>query len=161
MLNLSRALTNVYTFGPTFRAENCKSRLHLSEFYMLEAEIAFINTLDNLMDEIELMIKFITKELVEKGTSDMDVIGAHEPQWLNQKFTRITYDDAIRILENNVQILETPVTYGKTLAKEQELFLVEQNNNIPIFVVNWPKENKAFYMKECNDDTSKVRQIGL
>ncbi|XP_076641404.1 asparagine--tRNA ligase, mitochondrial isoform X2 [Halictus rubicundus] len=157
---VARALTKVYTFGPTFRAENSKSRLHLSEFYMLEAEIAFVDSLDDIMDEVESLIKYVAKDVVEKGASDMNAIGSQEPEWLNQKFTRITYNDAIKILENNNKTLKIPV-YGEAFTKEQELFLVEQNNNIPIFVTNWPKEIKPFYMKECKDDTSKVAAMDL
>ncbi|XP_033334209.2 asparagine--tRNA ligase, mitochondrial [Megalopta genalis] len=158
---VARALTRVYTFGPTFRAENSKSRLHLSEFYMVEAEIAFIDSLDDLMDEVELLIKYITRDVLERGACDMNVLGIQEPMWLNQKFTRITYDDAVKILESNHEKLNIPVTYGEPFTKEQELFLVEQNNNIPIFVMNWPKERKPFYMKECKDDASKVAAMDL
>ncbi|KZC04428.1 PREDICTED: probable asparagine--tRNA ligase, mitochondrial [Dufourea novaeangliae] len=158
---VARALTRVYTFGPTFRAENSKSRLHLSEFYMVEAEVAFIDSIDDIMDEVELLIKSVTKDVVEKGAPDMHSFGCHEPQWLNKKFTRMTYDDAFKILENNVQTLEKPATYGTAFSKKEELFLVEQNNSIPIFVTNWPKEIKPFYMKACKDDDSKVAAMDL
>lgn len=158
---IARALTKVYTFGPTFRAENSKSRLHLSEFYMLEAELAFVDNINDIMDEIEMLIKYITKDIVEKGASDIHSIVGHDPEWLNEKFTRITYDDAIKILENNIKRLKQPITYGSPLSKEHELFLVEYNNNIPIFIMNWPKEIKPFYMKECKDDASKVAAMDL
>ncbi|XP_076760778.1 asparagine--tRNA ligase, mitochondrial [Xylocopa sonorina] len=158
---VTRAFTKVYTFSPTFRAENNKSRLHLSEFRMLEAEIAFTNNLDDIMDEVESLIKYIVKDVFEKGASDIDVIGGREIQWLNDKFARITYNDAINILENNADSLENPITYGDNLSKEHELFLVKHNNDIPVFVINWPKEIKPFYMKECNDDTSKVAAMDL
>ncbi|XP_053999725.1 probable asparagine--tRNA ligase, mitochondrial [Hylaeus anthracinus] len=157
----ARALTKVYTFGPTFRAENSKSRLHLSEFYMLEAELAFVDTIDDLIDQVELFIKYITKDVFEKGASDIQSIHCQEPQWLNQKFARITYDDAIKILENNVNQFKQPITYGTLLSKEHELFLVKYNDNIPVFVINWPQEIKPFYMKECKDDTSKVAAMDL
>ncbi|XP_076236160.1 asparagine--tRNA ligase, mitochondrial [Calliopsis andreniformis] len=157
----ARALTKVYTFGPTFRAENSKSRLHLSEFYMLEAELAFIDSIHNIMNEVELLIKYITKYVVDKGAADIHSIGGQEPQWLNQKFACITYDEAVNILKENSKELNQPLTYGSAFSKEQELFLVKHNNNTPIFVINWPKEEKPFYMKECKDDTSKVAGMDL
>ncbi|XP_043252996.1 probable asparagine--tRNA ligase, mitochondrial [Colletes gigas] len=158
---VARALLKVYNFGPAFRAENSKSRLHLSEFYMLEAEMAFIDNIDDIMDEVEQLITYVTKDMIENCTSDIRTIGGHEPKWLNQKFIRITYDDAIKILENNVEQFGQPIAYGCPLTKEHELFLVEYHNNIPTFVINWPKEIKPFYMKECNDDTSKVAAMDL
>ncbi|XP_017892798.1 probable asparagine--tRNA ligase, mitochondrial isoform X2 [Ceratina calcarata] len=158
---VSRAFTKVYTFGPTFRAENSKSRLHLSEFRMLEAELAFVNDINVIMDEVELMIKYVLKEIFEKGASDIEVIGGQDVQWLTEKFARITYDDAIDILQNNANSLEKSITYGDSLSKEHELFLVKRNNNIPVFIINWPKEGKPFYMKECEDDSSKVAAMDL
>ncbi|KAK1131171.1 hypothetical protein K0M31_017461 [Melipona bicolor] len=157
----ARAFTKVYSFGPVFRAENCNSRLHLAEFYMLEAELAFINNIDNIMIEVESFIKYIIKDVFEKGASDIDVIGGCEVQWLNDKFTCMTYDDAINILQNNTSCLKSPVKSGTNLSKEHELFLVKHNNNVPIFVTDWPKEIKPFYMKECKDDASKVSAIDL
>lgn len=156
MCKNSRAFTKVYTFGPVFRAENSKSRLHLSEFRMLESELAFINNIDDIMDEVELFIKNITKDIFERGFSDVHAIGANEIQWLNEKFARLTYEDAINILKENASCLEQPITHGLNFSKEHELFLVKHNNNIPVFIINWPKESKPFYMKECKDDVSKV-----
>ncbi|XP_076676389.1 asparagine--tRNA ligase, mitochondrial [Andrena cerasifolii] len=157
----ARALTKVYTFGPTFRAENSKSRLHLSEFYMLEAELAFIDSIEHIAGEVELLIKYIATDIMNKGASDVHSIGGGEPEWLNEKFTCITYDEAVNILESNSNQLKQPVKYGDAFSKDHELFLVQYNNNIPLFVINWPKENKPFYMKECRDDTSKVAAMDL
>lgn len=154
-------MTKVYTFGPSFRAENSKSRLHLTEFYMLEAELAFINNIDDIMIEIESLIKYVIKDVFEKGAADIHVIGGCEVAWLNKKFICITYDEAINILENNANSLSTPIKFGTNLSKEHELFLVKYNDNIPIFIINWPKESKPFYMKECKDDASKVSIIIL
>lgn len=157
---VARALTKVYTFGSTFRAENSKSRLHLSEFRMLEAELAFINSIDTIMDEVELLIKNVTKDMFEKGASDMHEMQCHEVQWLNENFTRMTYNEAINILQTNMKSFKDS-NIPTALTKEHELFLVEHNNNIPIFIINWPKENKPFYMKECKNDASKVAAMDL
>lgn len=146
----------MYTFGPTFRAENSKSRLHLSEFYMLEAEIAFITCIEDLMEEIELLVKRATERMIEKGASDLREIDAPEPQWLNKTFARLTYDDAFNVLVNHADRLQRPIKHGEAFSKEHELFLVQHNDGVPVFVINWPKVIKPFYMKECADDASKV-----
>ncbi|XP_068972123.1 asparaginyl-tRNA synthetase isoform X1 [Bombus flavifrons] len=157
----ARTFTKVYTFGPVFRAENCKARLHLAEFYMLETELAFINSIDNIMIEVESLIKYVVKDILVKCASDIHAIGGCEVQWLDKKFACITYDEAVNILQNNTSCLEIPIKYGANLSKEHELFLVKHNDNIPIFITNWPKEMKPFYMKECKDNSSKVDAIDL
>lgn len=156
----ARALTKVFTFGPSFRAENSKSRLHLSEFYMLETETAFITTLREMAEEIEIFVKNITRTLVEKGAYDMRQLGSPEPSWLEKEFNYITYDEAVNILENHGDRLTFPLKYGDPLSKEHELFLVDHSNG-PVFVVNWPKDGKPFYMRECDDDSSKVEALDL
>lgn len=153
---LFRALSKVYAFGPTFRAENSKSRLHLSEFYMLEAEVAFVRDIKEIMLEAELLVKSITRYLLDKGEEDMRSIGAPVPSWLESKFGVIDYNEAIAILEKHSERLTVPVRPEEGLSKEHELFLVKHNNGIPIFVINWPKELKPFYMKTCPSDSSKV-----
>ena len=154
-----RALTKVYCFGPTFRAENSKSRLHLSEFYMIEAEAAFITKIEDVAAEAELLMKAMTRSMLEKGAPDMHTIGAKEPSWLNTNFGVMSYDDAINVLQNNSDRLTIPVRDGEAFSKEHELFLVQHNNGIPIFVINWPKTCKPFYMKECQDDGYRVRYL--
>lgn len=156
--NFFRALTKVYTFGPTFRAENSKSRLHLSEFYMLEAETVFITSIEELIEEVEILVKTVTERMIEKGASDLHSIDAPEPQWLSKRFGCLTYEEAFHVLNDHVNRLERPIKYGEAFSKEHELFLVQYNNGVPIFVINWPKGNKPFYMKECIDDSSKVSQ---
>lgn len=126
---------------------------------MLEAELAFIDSIEHIAGEVELLIKYIATDIMNKGASDVHSIGGGEPEWLNEKFTCITYDEAVNVLESNSSQLKQPVKYGDAFSKEHELFLVQYNNNIPLFVINWPKENKPFYMKECRDDTSKVREL--
>ncbi|XP_012521844.1 probable asparagine--tRNA ligase, mitochondrial [Monomorium pharaonis] len=158
---VARALTRVYTFGPTFRAENSKSRLHLSEFYMLEAEVAFLAHIEELTEEVELLVKRITERMIEKGASDLRAIDAPEVQWLNKSFARLTYEDAFNVLNNHANRLQRPVKYGEVLSKEHELFLVQHNDGVPVFIINWPKDIKPFYMKECTDDASKVAALDL
>lgn len=146
----------MYTFGPTFRAENSKSRLHLSEFYMLEGEIAFLTYIEELIEEIELLVKEVTKRIIEKGASDLYSIGAPDLRWVNKTFGCLTYEEAFNILNNHANQLQQPIKYGEAFSKEHELFLVKYNDGVPIFVINWPRVIKPFYMKECTDDSSKV-----
>ncbi|XP_068623134.1 asparaginyl-tRNA synthetase [Battus philenor] len=155
---MCRGLGNVYTLGPTFRAENSKSRLHLSEFYMLEAELAFCDSLEKLQSSIEGLIKYIFIETRNSNEDDLYLIDKEKnkpPSWLEKKFVTMTYREAKDIL------------FKKGLAdsddginKEQELALVEHCNGIPVFVIRWPKEQKSFYMKEC-DDNKMVEALDL
>nr|XP_050849687.1 probable asparagine--tRNA ligase, mitochondrial isoform X2 [Vespula vulgaris] len=158
---LARTLSKVYTFGPTFRAENSKSRLHLSEFYMVEAEKAFVSNIEEIAEEIELLVKTVTKDMLDHNSLDFHHIGATEPQWLNSKFGYMTYNEAVNILNDHAVQLQHPIKYGDVLTKEHELFLVKYNNSVPLFVINWPKEGKPFYMKECSNDSSKVAGLDL
>lgn len=149
----AHALSKVYTFGPTFRAENSRSRLHLSEFYMIEAETAFTSQLEQLINTIEKLLCSITEKLITKCADDIAVCreGNVDCDWITKKFAVITYDEA-------EQIIEKKEKFNRKLGftKEQELFLVEYCGGVPIFVINWPKENKPFYMKTCEDDENKV-----
>lgn len=148
-----RSLGNVYTFGPTFRAENSRSRLHLSEFYMLEAELAFCNTLEQLQTEIEEFMKSIFVETHNTNEADLHLLdkAIKIPHWIDKHFVTLSYDEAMSILEKKA-IMNTE----GGINKEQELALVEHCDGIPVFVVRWPKNMKSFYMKECQDDCSKV-----
>lgn len=151
---ICRGMGNVYTLGPTFRAENSRSRLHLSEFYMLEAELAFCDTLEKLQSVIEDMLKYLFVKTHESNASDLHIIDKEKnvlPHWVNKEFVNVTYDEARRILgKKGLDMTE------EGLNKEQELALVEYCNGVPVFVVKWPKEQKSFYMKECQDDPTKV-----
>ncbi|XP_034938199.1 probable asparagine--tRNA ligase, mitochondrial [Chelonus insularis] len=158
---MARALSKVYTFGPTFRAENSKSRLHLSEFYMMEAELAFITDIKELAEEVELLVKAITRALVEKGMSDMERLNAQIPSWIDKDFSFLTHNEAFNILEKHPDQFSTPAKRNEALAKEHELFLVKYNDGIPLFIIDWPKEMKPFYMKECDGDSSKVAALDL
>ncbi|XP_011305448.1 probable asparagine--tRNA ligase, mitochondrial [Fopius arisanus] len=158
---LARALSRVYTFGPTFRAENSKSRLHLSEFYMIEAEMAFVDDIEDIAAEAELLVKGITSTLFERGTIDAQNLGAVPPVWLDKPFGVFSYDEAFDILERHSDKFSVGVKRGEALSKEHELFLVEFNGGIPVFILNWPKNIKPFYMKECKDDDTKVAAMDL
>lgn len=128
---------------------------------MLEAELAFVTKIEEIADEVESIIKLVTTNLIEQGAEDMHSIGVSEPQWLNQPFGHINYDNAIDILKNNSDKFTSPIKYGDAFSKEHELFLVEHNNNIPMFVFDAPKLSKPFYMKENVADASKVRKLGI
>ncbi|XP_015113031.1 probable asparagine--tRNA ligase, mitochondrial [Diachasma alloeum] len=157
----ARALSRVYTFGPTFRAENSKSRLHLSEFYMIEAEMAFVDNVEDVAAEAELLVKGVTSTLFERGAADAQNLGAAPPAWLDKSFGVFTYGEAFDILDRHSDKLAVDVKRGEALSKEQELFLVEFNGGIPVFILNWPKNIKPFYMKECKDDDTKVAAMDL
>lgn len=123
---------------------------------MLETEVAFMTNIEHLIEEVELLLKEVTKQMIEKGASDWQSMGVPEPEWLNKKFGCLTYDEAFNALTDHANQLESPIKYGEAFSKEHELFLVKYNDGVPIFVINWPKNNKPFYMKECIDDPSKV-----
>ncbi|XP_048514632.1 probable asparagine--tRNA ligase, mitochondrial isoform X2 [Athalia rosae] len=159
--SVARGLSKVFSFGPTFRAENSKSRLHLSEFYMVEAEVAFATDLEELATEAELLLKSVTNHIFNNGDSDLHALGVSEPKWLNQNFGIVTYDEAVKILENNADQLSFAPKYGDGLSKEQELFLIQHNNGIPIFVVDFPKESKPFYVREATHDERKAAAMDL
>lgn len=125
---------------------------------MLEAEIAFLTCIEELIEEVELLVKDVTERVMEKGASDLHAINAPEPQWLNKTFACLTYEDAFNVLNNHADQLQRPVKYGEAFSKEHELFLVQHNDGVPVFIINWPKLIKPFYMKECADDASKVSQ---
>lgn len=157
---VAHGLSKVYTFGPTFRAENSKSRLHLSEFYMIEAEVAFVDQIQELCDIIEHFVKNITKNIITKCGSDIDLIQTNAKQdysWLDKKFIVMTYEEALKFLDKHRDSLNLPVNYQQGFTKEDEILLVEWNGNVPVFIINWPKDNKPFYMKQCPHDSTKVK----
>lgn len=156
-------LSKVYSFGPTFRAENSKSRLHLSEFYMQEAEIAFIDDLDELLNSVEKLIKSTTRGILNSSENDVTICQAGNKcslSWLDQKFPILTYDEAIEIVKKNSDKFQEKSCAENGFTKEQELFLVNYFLGVPVFIINWPKNIKPFYMRECpNDDTKVSRAI--
>ena len=152
----------MYTFGPTFRAENSRSRLHLAEFYMIEAEAAFIDSLDELMNVMENLIKHVTSQVMEKCADDIEMLRLADGNEglalsiLERPFEVMTYDRAVDILDRHSQNFVSQVRKGQGLGKEHELFLVKHCGDCPVFVVDWPHDIKPFYMKQSLQDNSKV-----
>ncbi len=164
------ALGAIYTFGPTFRAENSNTPRHLAEFWMIEPEVAFYEiednmqlaedfikycvqwALDNCMEDIQFLNDMFDKELIER----LKFV-------LKQNFIRLSYTDGIRILEDAVakgQTFEFPVYWGADLASEHERYLVEEHFKCPVILTDYPKEIKSFYMKQ-NDDGKTVRAMDV
>lgn len=160
---MARALTKVYTLGPTFRAENSKSRLHLSEFYMIEAEQAFIDNTETLLSVIEKTISKVIKKLLDESGDEIDhyrkMISASEDNdpinLVKVPYEVISYYKACDVLERE-NCFKNAIVRGKPLTKEHELFLVKYNGQKPIFVVEWPKDLKPFYAKAIPTDKSLV-----
>lgn len=160
------ALGQIYTFGPTFRAENSNTPRHLAEFWMIEPEIAFIELAD-LMDLEEDFIKYCVRWALDNCKDDLEFLNSMIDKTLIERlqgilkddFVRLTYTDGIKILEDAVkdgQKFEFPVSWGMDLASEHERFLVEHYFKKPVIMCDYPKEIKAFYMK-LNEDGKTVQ----
>ncbi len=164
---LACALGRVYTFGPTFRAENSNTARHLSEFWMVEPEIAFCD-LDQDMDLAEAFLKCLIDALLSKGQEDMEFFderiqsGIIETlkQILESEFRRIPYDEAIRLLEASSKAFEYPTTWGYDLQTEHERYLTEEVFQGPVIVYDYPSQIKPFYMY-VNDDGRTVRAMDV
>ena len=161
------AFKNTYTFGPTFRAEKSNTPKHAAEFWMMEPEIAFAD-LDVNMDVIEEMIKYIVNYVRENAKEEMEFFNKFVDKDLfnrldtlvNNKFDRITYTEAIEILKNAKRDFEYEVEWGIDLQTEHERYLAEEHFKKPVFVTDYPKDIKAFYMK-LNEDGKTVRAVDL
>ncbi|MGL5126357.1 MAG: asparagine--tRNA ligase, partial [Fusobacteriaceae bacterium] len=161
------AFKNVYTFGPTFRAEKSNTSRHASEFWMIEPEIAFAD-LEANMDLAEKMVKYIIKYVMEKCPEEMAFFnqfiekGLFEKlnNVLNNDFAKLSYTDAIEILLNSGKKFDYQVKWGIDLQSEHERFLAEEHFKKPVFLINYPKDIKAFYMK-MNEDGKTVRAMDL
>ena len=161
------ALRNVYTFGPTFRAENSNTTRHAAEFWMVEPEMAFAE-LSNDMDLAERMIKYVIKFVRERCPEEMEFFNKMIDPTLfdrldtivNNDFGRITYTEAVEQLKKSGQKFNFPVEWGIDLQTEHERFLVEQIYKKPVFVTGYPKDIKAFYMR-LNDDGKTVAAMDL
>lgn len=161
------ALSNVYTFGPTFRAENSNTPRHLAEFWMIEPEMAFYDIKDD-MDLAEDFLKYLINYALVNCKDDLEFLNNMYDKELierlqfvvNNSFERITYSDAIEILTKSGQKFEYPVKWGSDLQSEHERYLVEKHYKRPVIVTNYPKEIKAFYMKQ-NDDGKTVRAMDV
>ncbi len=161
------AFRNVYTFGPTFRAENSNTQKHASEFWMIEPEMAFTD-LEGNMQIAEDMVKYIVADVLKQMPEEIDFFDQFVEKGLrhkleslvNSKFNRVTHHDAIQILKDSKRKFENKPEFGKDLATEHEKFLTEEHFKSPVFVTNWPKEIKAFYMR-LNDDQKTVAAVDL
>ncbi len=164
---MAMAFSNVYTFGPTFRAENSNTSRHLAEFWMIEPEMAFCN-LQGDMDLAEEFLKYIFKYVLDKCLPDMeffqqrvdDSVLATAENIINNQFTRLTYTEAISILEKSGQAFEYPVSWGLDLQSEHERYLAEEVFKKPVILTDYPVEIKAFYMR-LNDDGKTVAAMDI
>lgn len=165
--NFCMSFGNVYTFGPTFRAENSNTPRHMAEFWMIEPEIAFSN-LENDMDLAEEMLKYIINYVMENAPEEMEFFNRFIDKGLierlnhvaNSDFVRVTYTDAIEILKKAKKKFDFPVSWGCDLQTEHERYLTEKHFKKPVFVTDYPKEIKAFYMR-MNDDKKTVAAMDL
>lgn len=161
------ALGKIYTFGPTFRAENSNTPRHLSEFWMIEPEMAFFEIEDN-MELAEDFIKYLVRYALDNCKEDLDFLCQMYDKELLERlqfvvehdFVRLTYTEAIDILEKSGAKFEYPVHWGVDLQSEHERYLVEKHFKAPVILTDYPKEIKAFYMKQ-NDDGKTVRGMDV
>lgn len=161
------AFGKVYTFGPTFRAENSNTTRHAAEFWMIEPEIAFADLNDD-MKLAEEMIRYIIGDVMDRCKDEMDFLNKFVDnelydrlnKVLNSEFGCITYTEAIDLLKKSGQNFQFPVEWGCDLQTEHERYLTEQLMKKPVFVINYPKEIKAFYMR-INDDNRTVAAMDL
>ena len=158
----AQAFRNIYTFGPTFRAENSNTTRHAAEFWMIEPEIAFADLQDD-MDLAEDMLKYVMRYVLENAPEEMNFFNSFVDKGLldrlnhvvNSEFGHVTYTEAVELLEKNNDKFEYKVYWGCDLQTEHERYLTEEIFKRPVFVTDYPKEIKAFYMK-LNDDGKTV-----
>lgn len=161
------ALSNIYTFGPTFRAENSNTSRHAAEFWMIEPEVAFCD-LEGDMDLAEALVKYLVKEALENSEGDLEIFEKFVDKGLRERlefvasrpFERITYTDAVELLVSSGKKFEYPVEYGLNLQSEHERWLTEEHFKKPVTVYNYPKDIKPFYMR-LNDDGKTVTAMDV
>ncbi|MGA0854532.1 MAG: asparagine--tRNA ligase, partial [Luteolibacter sp.] len=161
------ALSNIYTFGPTFRAENSNTSRHAAEFWMIEPEMAFCD-LSGDMDLAEALVKFLVREMLEHHEGDLAIFEKFVDKGLRERlefvasrpFERISYTDAVALLQQSGETFQYPVEYGLNLQSEHERWLTENHFKKPVTVFNYPKEIKPFYMR-INDDGKTVAAMDL
>ena len=154
------ALSNIYTFGPTFRAENSHTSRHASEFWMIEPEMAFCD-LEGDMDLAEEFTKYLVDDTLKNNEGDLDIFARFVDKSLLERlrfvsekpFQRVSYTEAVEILENSGQKFDYPVSWGVNLQSEHERFLTEQHFKCPVTVYNYPKSIKPFYMRTNEPDS--------
>ncbi|MDE5889276.1 MAG: asparagine--tRNA ligase [Bacilli bacterium] len=160
------AYKKTYTFGPTFRAENSNTKTHANEFWMIEPEMAFTD-LEGDMDVMEDMLKYVVNYVLENASLEIDFFDQFVEKGLKEKltklvnsaFTRIDHEEVIKILKEADVKWEFEPEYGEDIAKEHEKYITEYFNG-PVFIKNWPKDIKAFYMKQ-NEDGKTVAAVDL
>lgn len=163
----AQAFRNIYTFGPTFRAEKSYTPRHAAEFWMIEPEIAFADLEDD-MELAEDMLKYVIADVMEKAPEEMAFLNQFVDKGLierlthvvNSSFARVSYTDAIDILEKADKKFEYPVHWGMDIQTEHERYLAEEHFGCPVCVYNYPKEIKAFYMRQ-NDDGKTVAAVDV
>ncbi|MDR5658779.1 asparagine--tRNA ligase [Serpentinicella sp. ANB-PHB4] len=163
----AQAFRSVYTFGPTFRAENSNTARHAAEFWMIEPEIAFADLEDD-MELAEEMLKYIINYVMENAPEEIDFFNSFVDKGLkerlnhviNSEFGRVSYTEAVEILKNSGEKFEYPVEWGHDLQTEHERYLTEKVYKKPIFVTDYPKDIKAFYMR-VNEDDKTVAAMDL
>lgn len=161
------AIGEIYTFGPTFRAENSNTQRHLSEFWMIEPEMAFYDITDN-MDLAEEFVKYCIKYVLDNCRDDLDFLCEHFDKGLIERlefvlhndFVRLTYTEGVKILLESGHKFEFPVSWGIDLQSEHERYLVEQHFKKPVILTDYPRDIKAFYMKQ-NEDGKTVRAMDV
>ncbi len=161
------SMSKVYTFGPTFRAENSNTSRHLAEFWMIEPEVAFADLADNA-DLAEDLLKYVFARVLNECEDDMaffnqridNTVLERLQTMVDSNFERMEYGEAIRILENSGESFEFPVAWGTDLASEHERYLCEQHVGRPVVLMNYPRDIKAFYMR-LNDDEKTVAAMDV
>lgn len=164
---MALGLTNVYTFGPTFRAENSNTPRHLAEFWMIEPEMAFCS-LEGNMALAEEFLRYVIADLMENCASDLEFFNQRiEPELLstlqhvvNSSFEHMTYTDAVKALEASGESFEFPVSWGMDLQSEHERWLTEKKVGRPVILTDYPRDIKAFYMR-MNEDNKTVRAMDV
>jgi asparaginyl-tRNA synthetase len=161
------AFRNVYTFGPTFRAEDSNTTRHASEFWMIEPEMAFAD-INDAMDTAEAMVKYILQYVIDHAPEEMEFFNKFIDKGLldrlnhviNSPFERVTYTEAVKLLQESGQKFDYPVEWGIDLQTEHERYLTEHIFKKPVFVTNYPKDIKAFYMRQ-NEDGKTVAAFDM
>ncbi|KAG1690714.1 putative asparagine--tRNA ligase, mitochondrial [Nymphon striatum] len=160
-------LSRVYSFNPAFRAENGITRRHLSEFYMIEAELAFLENLNQLMNVMEDMVKSVFTDVLESCSEYLKIHQSESHYELLKKvlstpFIRLTYSEAFDILlKHKDKLSKEPIKESGELNREQEILLVDIHNQVPVFVTDYPSHNKPFYMKACEENPNNVKSVDL
>ena len=160
--NFALAFGDVYTFGPTFRAENSNTQRHAAEFWMIEPEMAWAD-LDDDLECMEAMVKYIIRRTMERCPQEIEFFNSFVDKGLKERlehvasseFGRVTYTEAIALLKNSGHKFDFPVEWGIDLQTEHERYLTEEIYKRPVFVTDYPKDIKAFYMR-LNDDGKTV-----